>query len=304
MARNKQFWYSVGGGVAAVGLGGGFLIWVWSLGPASAAHSVAGGTQLAHSAQSARSRAVTHAVGSRVSSATRSRTSSSATSQTSSPVSVKQRGSTHTTSPASRAITSSASAHPVSSHRVTSSSPLQTATSSSPVAAAAYPSLATRVQQQPVATTGQIQAAIQADNAPRLGEMHWNSADAQTVIQAMGSTSAPTSTTAAYAKTFLYAMLSDNASVFNAMPGDGGAYGSPGQLGTQGIPHNVSQVDQVTLQSVKPGMPWQKEYNYSVTYTTTGGAVVTNACSVSLQFNPSNSHQWLLAVVADLGSGA
>ena len=162
--------------------------------------------------------------------------------------------------------------------------------------AQAHPSLSQQVAQKPVASLSQIQAGIQAGNPQQLGELHWNTTDAQAVVQALGSTAAPASTTALYAKTFLYAMLSDNASVFNAMPESGGA---SVQLSTQGIPYNVSQVDQITLNDVQHGSS-SIEYDYTVTYTTTQGQAVTNTCSVT--FNTFNTKQWVLGVVADLGS--
>ena len=163
--------------------------------------------------------------------------------------------------------------------------------------AQAHPSLSQQVAQKPVASLSQIQAAIQAGNPQQLGELNWNTADAQAVVQALGSTAAPASTTALYAKTFLYAMLSDNYSVFLNAPGSAGAI----ELQTQGIPQNVSQVDQIALNDVQHGIS-SREYDYTVTYTTTQGTIISNTCSVTLGLSLSNTHQWVINAVADLGS--
>ena len=290
MWGSRKLWGIVGGTAIALA-GGGFVAWLVSLGPVQAAPPI-------HGARHALS-ASSH------SAPTSSGTSQPTASPTSHVPSLKTSVSqTKTVSVTKRSTASPARSTASPTH--TTQSPTHSATSSvpaSPAPAQADPSLAATVAQGPVATGSQIQAAIKAGNPQQLGELNWSTTDAQAVVQALGSTAAPASTTALYAKTFLYAMLSDNASVFNAIPQDGGAYGPDGQLSTQGIPFHVSQVDQITQQSVQSlGEPWSTEYNYSVTYTSTQGTVVTNACSVTLNHNLSNSHQWLLGVVADLGA--
>ena len=283
MWGSRKLWGIVGGTAIALA-GGGFVAWLVSLGPVQAAPPI-------HGARHALS-ASSH------SAPTSSGTSQPTASPTSHVPSLKTSVSPTKTSSVTKRSTASP-ARSTASPTHTTQSPTHSATSSvpaSPAPAQADPSLAATVAQGPVATGSQIQAAIKAGNPQQLGELNWSTTDAQAVVQALGSTVAPASTTALYAKTFLYAMLSDNASVFNAMPESGGA---SVQLSTQGIPYNVSQVDQITLNDVQHGSS-SIEYDYTVTYTTTQVQAVTNTCSVT--FNTFNTKQWVLGVVADLGS--
>ena len=288
MWGSRKVWGIVGG-TAIVLAGGGFVAWLVSLGPVQAAPPIHG----ARHALSASSHPAP----------TSSGTSQPTTSPTSHAPSLKTSVSlTKTSSVTKRSTASPARSTASPTHTTQSPPPTHSTTSSvpaSPAPAQADPSLAATVAQEPVATGSQIQAAIKAGNPQQLGELNWNTADAQAVVQALGSTAAPASTTALYAKTFLYAMLSDNASVFNALPESGGAYGPDGQLSTQGIPFHVSQVDQITLNDVQHGSS-SIEYDYSVTYTTTQGTIKTSICSIT--FNTFNTKQWVLGVVADLGA--
>ena len=206
----------------------------------------------------------------------------------------------HTTSPTpvshSTAPTPSHSTQPpASTSTSTSTTPTSTApksTTSTQPTAQQYPSLATSVASKPVATTSQIQAALSAPAT--LGELNWNTADANTVVQALGSKTAPQSTTNTYAETYLYAMLGLNASAFNSSPYDAGA-----AMQLQGAPSNVSRVDQITLTKVQPGFA-SVEYYYTVVFTTTSGTTETNQCAVNFTPNPSDTSQWILNAVADL----
>lgn len=170
-------------------------------------------------------------------------------------------------------------------------SPAPTTTPTSPPAEQ-YPSLSATVAHQSVASVTQIQA--DASNPAALGEVPWSVADANTVVQALGSRTAAASTTAGYAETYLYAMLALNDSAFNTSPDDSGA---ANQL--QGSPTNVSRVDQITLTQVQPGFG-SLEYDYTVTFTTTSGATETNQCFVAFVPEPTNTAQWILNGVGDL----
>ncbi len=282
MWGSRKLWGIVGGTAIALA-GGGFVAWLVSLGPVQAAQPI-------HGARHA------------LSTSSHSAPTSSGTSQpTASPTSHVPSLKTSVSPTKTVSVTKRSTASPTrstASPTHTTQSPTHSTTASvpaSPAPAQADPSLAATVAQGPVATESQIQAAIKAGNPQQLGELNWNTADAQSVVRALGSTSDPASTTALYAKTFLYAMLSDNYSVFLNAPGSAGAI----ELQTQGIPQNVSQVDQITLNDVQHGSS-SIEYDYTVTYTTTQGQAVSNTCSVTL--DTFNAKQWVINAVADLGS--
>jgi cytoskeletal protein RodZ len=260
MQGSRKRW-TIAGGVAVAVIGGGFVVWLVFLGPSQATRSMA-------LSQKPLQKTSVQTV--------------SPWSNTSSPAVSVTTPTTHT----GRSPSITHSTAPTHSSSVLSSS------SSAP--AQQYPGLAQQVAQEPMASLSQVQAAIHAGNPQRLGELHWNAADGQAVLQALGSTTAPASVTAIYAKTFLYAMLSNNYPIFLNAPGSAGAI----ELQTLGIPVNVSQVDQITLNDVQHGSS-SIEYDYTVTYTTTQGAIKTSICSVT--FNTINTKQWVLGGVADLG---
>ena len=145
---------------------------------------------------------------------------------------------------------------------------------------------------QTPASTSTITANL--NNPAVLGTLQWNAADAQTVLQAMGSRSNPASVTANYAEAFLYAGLSNNLSILNAAIVDGG--GAAAQL-METLPTNVSQVDQIVPQTPFAMLPAAEAYPYNVTYTTTSGHTTTIVYEVTLTYNPNNSGQWICNVV-------
>ena len=135
-----------------------------------------------------------------------------------------------------------------------------------------------------------------------MGELRWNSTDAQTVIQTWGRKNASAATTVLYAQTFVYALLSDNASVINNAVADPNSQG-PGfvsPLQFQGSPTNVSQIDQLQMGSAREVAPWAQEVPYTVTYTTTGGQVAAGHGYVALTRNPAHPAQWLLSTTGML----
>ena len=175
------------------------------------------------------------------------------------------------------------------------STPVATPTSQAPTLAEQYPSLAASIIGKPVASTSTITANL--NNPAVLGTLQWNAADAQTVLQAMGSRSNPASVTANYAEAFLYAGLSNNLSILNAAIVDGG--GNAAQL-METLPTNVSQVDQIVPQTPFAILPAAEAYPYNVTYTTTSGHTTTIVYEVTLTYNPNNSGQWICNVVGAL----
>ena len=152
-----------------------------------------------------------------------------------------------------------------------------------------------------MATVSQIQAALDAHNPVRLGELNWSASEGTQVLTAWGSTQASAGTTTRYAETFLYALLSNNASVFQnaAICPDsqtGAEYVSPLQI--QGTPTDVSSVDQVQM-----GQPETlseiAEYPYTVTFTTTAGQIAYGHGYVALQKSSHGGH-WTLGITGML----
>ncbi len=193
---------------------------------------------------------------------------------------------------------------PVTKTPVTKTSGTKTSGTQTPTQAPAqkYPSLAAQTAQEPIASLSAIQAALQAGNAQRLGELRWNSTDAQTVIQTWGRKNASAATTVLYAQTFVYALLSDNASVINNAVADPNSQG-PGfvsPLQFQGSPTNVSQIDTLQMGSVTQQVPWAREVPYTVTYTTTGGQLAAGHGYVDITLNPHNTSQWVLGTTGML----
>ena len=186
---------------------------------------------------------------------------------------------------------------------VKTSAPTKTSTPAKTFPAAqTYPSLAATVAREPVATASQIQAALDAHNPVRLGELNWSASEGTQVLTAWGSTQASASTTTRYAETFLYALLSNNASVFQnaAICPDsqtGAEYVSPLQI--QGTPTDVSAVDQVQMGPMSKALPWQAEYPYTVTFTTTAGQIAHGHGYVALQKSPHGGH-WTLGITGML----
>ncbi len=183
---------------------------------------------------------------------------------------------------------------PVTTH--TAAGPA-TATASPP--AQKYPSLAAQTAQEPIASLSAIQAALAQANPRRLGTLRWNAADAQAIVHIWGSRTADRTL---YAETFVVALLSDNASVFDngvVMPGaQSPGFVSPLQI--QGSPTDVSQIDQLQMGNANPVAPWAQEVPYTVTYTTTGGQVAVGHGYVALTRNPAHPAQWLLSTTGML----
>ena len=186
---------------------------------------------------------------------------------------------------------------PVTTHTAAGSVHSATATASPP--AQKYPSLAAQTAQEPIASLAAIQAALAQANPRRLGTLRWNAADAQAIVQAWGSRTADRTL---YAETFVVALLSDNASVFDngvVMPGAlSPGFVSPLQI--QGSPTDVSQIDQLQMGSAREVAPWAQEVPYTVTYTTTGGQVAAGHGYVALTRNPAHPAQWLLSITGML----
>ena len=158
-----------------------------------------------------------------------------------------------------------------------------------------YPSLAAMVTHEPVATLAQVKAALKAGDAEALGYMRWSKADAYLVLHTWGNRKAPRNVTAKFALTFLYVALANNASAYNSPANQSWGYPItfPWAPHIGFAPNDVSYVDNVMFESVGKGPAGfnTPEYLYSVTYTTTGGTVHTQAFNTALD---SNSMYWLL----------
>lgn len=169
------------------------------------------------------------------------------------------------------------------------------------LSAQAYPALSQTVAHESVTPLKTVQADLAAGNVVALGESRLSAADAQAIETAWGNVGAPAATTQNFAAIFLYAMLAQNAFVFNQPVLS--ERGAKSQLAWG--PTNVSQIDQVTVTSVQPnvGDSGGQEYNYRVTLTDTSGHIeARQVCSVTL--NPWANHgtQWTVGVVADMST--
>ena len=209
----------------------------------------------------------------------------------------KAPGSTKTQSP-----TVVKTSTPTKTSTTKTSAPTKTSTPAKTFPSAqTYPSLAATVAREPVATASQIQAALDAHNPVRLGELNWSASEGTQVLTAWGSTQASAGTTTRYAETFLYALLSNNASVFQnaAICPDSQGFGYVSPLQIQGTPTDVSVVDQVQMGPVSKALPWQAEYPYTVTFTTTAGQIAHGHGYVALQKSPHGGH-WTLGITGML----
>ena len=226
-----------------------------------------------------------------------STTKSSTPAKTSTPTTVKS--SSPTKAPGSTK-TQSPTVVKTSTPTKTSTTKTSTPTKTFP-AAQTYPSLAATVAREPVATASQIQAALDAHNPVRLGELNWSAREGTQVLTAWGNTQASADTTTRYAETFLYALLSNNASVFQnaAICPDSQGFGYVSPLQIQGTPTDVSVVDQVQMGPVSKALPWQAEYPYTVTFTTTAGQIAHGHGYVALQKSPHGGH-WTLGITGML----
>lgn len=172
-----------------------------------------------------------------------------------------------------------------------------------PVPATADPSLAAATARQPVASLSAIQAALTAGDPEQLGTLHWNTADAQAIVQAWGSPQASAAVQKQYAEIFITALLAQNASVFanpTAVAGAGNA-GAVNPLQIQGAPHAVSHIDQLQA-GTATGSPGLGEWTvtYTVSYTTTSGQVTGGHGEVVWTLSPSQPDRWILATLGML----
>ncbi len=174
--------------------------------------------------------------------------------------------------------------------------------SKTPAPAQTYPSLAKSVADKPTASLATIEANI--NNPQVLGELNWSSADAVAVQKALGSKTASSNATGRYALTFLYASLANNTSVFNSLISDqqGNTQFLPWLPNIRFAPDNVSQIDAVATTAIQNTLTalGQITYEYSVTYTTTGGQVLTQKFNTTLDpdhLNPAylnlNAAGWM-----------
>lgn len=157
------------------------------------------------------------------------------------------------------------------------------------VAVPLLPTLAAQVAQQSVASITTIKSNL--DNPSVLGTLKWSTADAQTVGQALGSISAPASTTENYAETFVYAFAALNRSIFRW------PFTAPGLFTVQGTPANIASVQHVSLTGVKK-LPQELNYFFAVRLTTTAGVVRTDQFGVILEPNRSGT-QWMCGYAED-----
>lgn len=156
-----------------------------------------------------------------------------------------------------------------------------------------YPSLSQTAARAPVASLSTIRA--NQGHPAVLGTLRWSTADGQLVQTLLGRRTASARTTRRYALTFLYAGLARNRSILNSPLVDGGGNGA---MLLQNLPHQVSQVDQIVLEGVRPALSGP-EYQYAVTYTTTAGSLHTRTVYVGLSQDPTRAHHWAVSGVSE-----